>query len=113
MIKNYNVFPKHDVFGDIIRLKTTSPLHSSGKVQKLVSEDANENFAHVLSKAVGQVNAQQLYSENLSQKAIADPESVQVHNLKIAMEKAKMSLTFTKRVTDLAIRTYRDLVNLR
>jgi flagellar hook-basal body complex protein FliE len=44
---------------------------------------------------------------------IYNPNSVEAHEVMIASEKARISLTFTKTVVDGIIRAYRDLTNLR
>ena len=52
-------------------------------------------------------------SNDLTQKMIHEPESVDIHNVMIAAQKAKIALNFTKAVRDEAIRAYRDFMNLR
>ncbi|MCB1147818.1 MAG: flagellar hook-basal body complex protein FliE, partial [Leptospiraceae bacterium] len=76
-------------------------------------ESASENFASVFEKALEKVNGQQITAENLTQQMISEPDSVEAHTVMIAAEKARISLTFTKSLADLAIRTYRELSNLR
>ena len=71
------------------------------------------NFGELLNRALQKVNDQQVEAEKLTQQMITDPSSVEMHTVTIAAEKARMAITFTKTVTDLAIKTYRDLVNLR
>jgi flagellar hook-basal body complex protein FliE len=52
-------------------------------------------------------------SENLQEKMIVDPESVDIHTVMIATQKAEVALNFAKAVRDEAIRAYRELINLR
>ncbi|MDH5719422.1 MAG: flagellar hook-basal body complex protein FliE [Spirochaetia bacterium] len=101
------------VKGDIIPLKTSDLKHYNGIKSAKTSESPAENFAKVLTRALQQVNDQQVYAENLSHQAVADPGSVSVHSVLIAAEKARMSLTYTKTLADMAVKTYRELVNLR
>ncbi len=101
------------VDGDQVQLKTSHHKHQTGISNDLVKTDLPTTFAGVLNKALMNVNDQQVNSEHLIQQLVADPSSVNLHNVIIASEKARMSLTFTKAVTDLAIKTYRELTNLR
>ena len=111
--KILDMFSPSMVKGDIIQLKKTLDRHWDGRVDKPTPESTSLNFADALNKALVKVNDQQVASENLMQKLVSDPRSVNVHDVLIAAEKARMSLTFTKSVTDLAVRTYRELINLR
>jgi flagellar hook-basal body complex protein FliE len=59
------------------------------------------------------VNNLQVESEALSQKMIYEPESVDIHTVMIAAQKAELALNFTKAIRDDAIRSFRELMNLR
>jgi len=108
-----HMLPQTMVKGDIIRLKSTDPGHNNGEKPYRVPENAAGNFAQVFTRALEKVNDQQVHADNLAQKMVIDPKSVNVHTVRIAMEKARMSLTFTKTVTDIMVKTYKELVNLR
>ena len=99
--------------GDIIPLRTTMSRHYNGLKPEKVSESPAENFAKVLYSALQKVNDQQIDSEHIKQQAVSDPGSVSIHSVQIAAEKARISLTYTKTLADLAVKTYRELVNLR
>ena len=108
-----NILPQAMVRGDIIPVKTTMPGHWNDTTPYKADESTSFNFAKALDLALEKVNDQQVDAMDLSQKMVANPESVQAHTVMIAMEKARMSLTFTKTVVDLAVKTYKELVNLR
>ena len=99
--------------GDIIPLRITDDRHNNDRSIANVPESTALNFAELLNRAMQKVSDQAVESEKLTQQMISDPGSVQMHSVTIAAEKARMALTFTKTVTDLAVKTYRDLVNLR
>jgi flagellar hook-basal body complex protein FliE len=67
----------------------------------------------MLVEAVGKTNDLQVEADNLRTKMIYEPESVDIHQVMIAGQKAEISLTFTKAVRDEAIKSYRELMNLR
>ena len=108
-----HILPQNMVKGDIIRLNTSREGHWNTEMPGKRPESAPTNFGEALNLALGKVNDQLVYADDLAQKMVADPSSVQVHNMLIAQEKARMSLTFTKNVVDLAVKTYRELSNLR
>jgi flagellar hook-basal body complex protein FliE len=100
--------------GNIVTLRTTNPLHFSDIVKREPEyDDVSTSFADSLMKSLGKVNDLQVESDNLQQKMIYEPESVDIHTVMIAMQKAEVALSFTKAVRDEAIRAYRELINLR
>jgi flagellar hook-basal body complex protein FliE len=74
---------------------------------------AEGSFGSMFLQALGQVNAQQLRAQDLSQALITDPESVDIHDVTIALAEANLSLSMAKAVIDRAIRAYREIVNIR
>ena len=99
--------------GDRVVLKTTEKRHWDGTYPPRVKESPAQNFGEMLVLALQKVNDQQIHAQELIQKVVADPRSVDTHTVAIAMAKARMSLQFTKTFLELAIRTYRELTNLR
>jgi flagellar hook-basal body complex protein FliE len=103
-----------DPAGHIVTMKTTHPLHYDNRVkQEPAADDVSTSFADSLMKALGRVNDLQTNADDLNQKMIYDPESVDIHTVMIATQKAEVSLNFTRAVRDEAIRMYRELINLR
>jgi len=107
------ILPQSFAKGDIIPMQTTKPGHNNGVKIKEVSESTAQNFAGVFQAALQKVNDQQVHANQLTQQLVTDPKSVNVHSVLIASEKARMSLTFTKTIVDLAVKTYKELTNLR
>ena len=108
-----NIINKEPV-GHIVAMKTSNPLHYDNTVKREPGyDDVTTSFADSLMKAVGKVNDLQIDSENLQGKMIYDPESVDIHTVMIATQKAEVALNFAKAVRDEAIRAYRELINLR
>jgi flagellar hook-basal body complex protein FliE len=77
------------------------------------AEAAEGGFASLFLQALGQVNEQQLRAQDLSQALITDPESVDIHDVTVALAEANLSLSMAKAVIDRAIRAYREIVNIR
>lgn len=100
--------------GHIVRMKTTNPLHYSDFTKREPeADDVSTSFAEVLNKSLGRVNDLQVESEDLNQKMIYEPESVDIHTVMIAAQKAEVALNLARAVRDEAIKAYRELMNLR
>lgn len=110
---NLQLLQKSMVGSDIMQMRVTDSAHDRGIPDQEVPESTAVNFSDMLNRALNKVNDQQVESERLTQKMITDPSSVEMHTVTIAAEKARMAITFTKTIADLAIKTYRDLINLR
>ena len=99
--------------GDKIEVNTSNKKHYYDIKQPETPDNITETFGSVLWKAMEKVNTQQVTAEEMTQKLAIDPESVEVHDVMIASEKARLSLTFTKTLTDGVIRAYKELSTLR
>ncbi len=100
--------------GHVIAMRTTHPLHNDGQVaSERARDDVTGSFADSLMKALGKVNDLQGASDELTQQMIYAPESVSIHSVMIAAQKAEIALSFTRAVRDEAVRAYRELINLR
>jgi flagellar hook-basal body complex protein FliE len=99
--------------GDNVKVKTLNDLHYSDKAGYQSPDNVAESFAETLKKSLEKVNDLEVGSEELTQKLVYDPNSVDVHEVMIAAEKARMAITLTKTITDGVIRAYRELSNLR
>ncbi|MBN2080275.1 MAG: flagellar hook-basal body complex protein FliE [Spirochaetes bacterium] len=100
--------------GHVITMKTSHPLHNDGvEKRERAADDVTGSFADSLMKALGKVNDLQGASDELTQQMIYAPESVSIHSVMIAAQKAEIALSFTRAVRDEAVRAYRELINLR
>jgi flagellar hook-basal body complex protein FliE len=100
--------------GHIVKMKTSNPLHYDNAARnRLESDDVSGSFAQVFNTAIGKVNDLQVDSEDLAQKMIYAPESVDIHTVMISAQKAEIALSFAKAIRDEAIRAYRELTNMR
>ncbi|WP_425435257.1 flagellar hook-basal body complex protein FliE [Leptonema illini] len=76
-------------------------------------EHMTTTFAQALNEALGNVEGLSKKSEDLTTKAIYDPDSVEAHEVIIASQKARFALNLTKTIADGAVRTFRELTNPR
>jgi flagellar hook-basal body complex protein FliE len=103
-----------NINGDIIGLKVSRPNHMTDILPREKSGDpVVQNFADMFNKALGEVNDLELKSTELTNKMTIDPDSVNIHDVQIAAEKAEMAVLFTKGIVDRVIRAYREITELR
>ena len=96
--------------GDVVSLTqnpdNTSLLHTTQKDGKL-------SFADYLLDAVNTVNSQQMDVTKLQKQVITDPDSVDVADVTIAMQKARMSLSLAQTVIDRLVSGWSELTTVR
>ena len=102
------------VHGDKVELARTHPNHldASGK-QAIKARSRSGDFAAELAQALNGVNDLQQASAYLSQRMVVDPDSVDPHDVSIAMAKANLTLSMTKAIVDRAIRAYKEITSIR
>ena len=84
----------------------TSILHTTQK-------DGTLYFKDYLMDAVNTVNSQQMDVTRLQEQVITDPESVDVADVTIAMQKARMSLSLAQTVIDRLVSGWSELTTVR
>lgn len=100
--------------GNMVKMFTTDPLHYTGEAPlKRTSDDVSGSFADMLNSAMAKTNDLQVDAEGLMKKMVTEPESVDIHQVMIATQKAEIALGVTKAVRDGALNAYRELMNLR
>lgn len=72
-----------------------------------------QSFGELLLKLFDNVNQKETKSKELQELAIVSPEEVNVHEVMIAEEEARLSLLFVKTVIDKGITAWKDIMNLR
>jgi len=109
-----NTLSENLALGNHVTMNTTSPLHmkavKNSDPQEIPSESS---FADLVRKGLNEANQSQIESSDLFVKMITDPDSVEVHDVSIAMAKANMSLQMTKSIIDGAVKAYKDIINMR
>jgi flagellar hook-basal body complex protein FliE len=106
------------VSGDIVSMTTTHPSHfGHTKIQRKGAQAAGDDlvsgFAGALKDAFYKVNDLQLQSDELTKALAVRPETVDVHDVTIAAEKARIALLFAKSIVDRVTQAYKELINVR
>lgn len=77
------------------------------------AEKARKSFDEYLVQAFQAMNDQQVEVSNLQQKVITDPDSVDLHDVTIAMSKARMSLNLAQTVIDRLVSGWSEITTTR
>ena len=102
------------VYGDRIDMKRTMPQHldANGLIPKDAAQP-DSGFGTMLKASLNGVNDLQQTSSGLSQRMLIDPESVDAHDVTIAMAKASTSLTMARTIIDKVLRAYKEIISTR
>jgi flagellar hook-basal body complex protein FliE len=103
------------VSGNKVDILQTNPAHLSGRVHENEEADnrAVSSFSDMVFEALNDVNDLAQESTALTEQYIINPDSVDVHDVTIAMSKANLAITLTKSVVDNALKAYREIINIR
>jgi len=97
-----------------VRLEQSNPRHLGGRLHPESENNTGSlDFSSVLTGKLQEVSQLDQESMRLSRQFITDPDSVDAHDVTIAMSKANLAVSLTKAVVDEALRAYRDIINLR
>ncbi len=104
-----------DVSGHIVPLSRSDPRHLAGSVRGVsaVQETPTTGFGRLLAQAFGAVNDKQIDATELGRQMITDPDSVNVHDITIAIAEANLSLSTAKAIVDRALRAYKEIISTR
>jgi len=72
-----------------------------------------KSFDQFLVEAMSSMNQQQIDVTNLQEQVITDPDSLDIHDVTIAMSKARMSLNLAQSVIDRLISGWSEITTTR
>lgn len=93
--------------------KPLSDVFTSSEVSSAESKKTAGSFETYLLQAVEQMNGQQTQVSKMQEQIITDPDSVDIHDVTIAMAKAQMSLNLAQTVIDRVISGWNELSQSR
>lgn len=106
-----NFLSPAQVSGDQFALYKTHGSHVGN--EGLSAPEGQKSFGQMLFDSLEGVNQEQQFAHDISVQAVADPDSVDPHDVTIAMAKANLSLSITKNVVDRVVQAYQDITTLR
>ncbi len=71
------------------------------------------SFEQTLLRAFDEMNSKQIYTSELAEQMIIEPDSVDPHDITIAMAQANLSLKLAQTVIDRVIRGWSDITTGR
>jgi flagellar hook-basal body complex protein FliE len=108
---------------NLAQLARTNPMHyTANGVAGILNDDSADaesssaggaSFQDALLKAMDGVSSSQNKSDNLLQKVVADPNSVDAQDVTIAMAEANMSLNLAKTILSRIVTAWKDVINTR
>ncbi|MGL4367958.1 MAG: flagellar hook-basal body complex protein FliE [Brevinemataceae bacterium] len=87
--------------------------HLDNKAPKSSPQNVEQSFGELFLNVVDQANRAQQNADQLQQDAIIAPDTVNVADILIATEKARLSVGMLKSVTERAVRAYTEIMNIR
>lgn len=101
--------------GHVIDLLRSDPRHLSGSaaLRPQAAATAEAGFGQIFFDALSSVNDKQLQTMDLTEAMITDPDSVDIHDITVAIAEANLALSMTKAIMDKAIRAYQEIINVR
>ncbi len=93
---------------------STNPLGTENQAQSVKEGVSNKSkFDDYLLDAMNSVNEKQMKASNISEQVITDPDSVDVHDVTIAMAEANLSLTMANTVVDRMLKAWTEITTTR
>lgn len=94
-------------------ISKVNKINQSSQATSVSPSNQVKSFQDYLLEAVNTVNNQQLEVSSLQEKLITDPDSVDVHDVTIAMSKARMSLNLAQTVIDRLVTSWNEISTTR
>ena len=92
--------------------KINSTTHGNS-LQQASKSGEKKSFQDFILEAMNTVNTQQTDVTKLQERLITDPDSVDVHDVTIAMSKARMSLNLAHSVIDRLVSSWNEITTTR
>jgi flagellar hook-basal body complex protein FliE len=86
---------------------------TAGSAARYAEGTKGPSFEQALLKAMDGVSSSQNKSDDLLQKVVADPKSVDAQDVTIAMAEANMSLNLAKTILSRLVTAWRDVISTR
>lgn len=90
-----------------------SNMVSSSEMIDNASRPETASFEQTLLKAFDKMNEKQQTTDELAQQMLIDPESVDVHDVTVAMAEANLSLKIAQSVIDRVIKGWNEITTTR
>ena len=100
-------------FGHIVELSRTNAGHLTSAPSLPAGGSGELSFDQLFMQTLNGANDLQLEADRLSQQMIINPDSVDTHDVTIALAQANLAVSLTKAVVDGALEAYSNIINMR
>ena len=100
-------------FGTLQMVRTDKAHFGQGKPQQIGQQNQSKSFQSYLLDALSTVNNQQLDVSAVQEKLITNPDEVDVHDVTIAVAKARQSLNLAQTVIDRLVTGWNEITTTR
>ena len=100
-------------YSSVKSVSSVKGLHNSSATSSVQGVSSGKSFQSYLIDAVNTVNNQQMDVTKLQEKIITSPDEVDIHDVTIAMSKARMSLNLAQSVIDRMITGWNEITTTR
>lgn len=112
-------------FGTLQMLRSTENHFGNGKITSLSQSkdftgilhteesEGKKTFQSYLFDAMNTMNSQQMEVSKVQEKLITNPDEVDIHDVTIAMSKARMSLNLAQTVIDRLVSGWNEITTTR
>ena len=107
------IYGQDEVVGTKVQLQASNPKHYRVETPRETDSAVEKSFGELFSGALGKVNNLLIDSDAKTQQMLVQPESISVHTVMIAAQKAELALGLAKAVSERVIRAYQEVSNLR
>ena len=105
--------PQHYGTGDVVSLTALTQTNDSTGILHTTQKEGKLSFADYLLQGLDTVSSQQNDVSKIQEQLITDPDSVDVHDVTIAMQKARMSLNLAQSVIDRLVTDWNEITTTR
>ncbi len=113
-IESFSMIRAHaDHIGSGPVISSRSRMVSGSNMIDSLSRPETGSFEQTLLEAFDKVNGAQQRTDAISQQLITDPDSVDVHDVTIAMAEASLSLNIAQTVIDRVVKSWNEITTTR
>lgn len=94
-------------------ISSVKGVNSRSEAASISRTGSGRSFQDYLLEAVNQMNDQQVQVSGLQEKLITNPDEVDIHDVTIAMSKARMSLNLAQTVIDRLVTGWNEITTTR
>ena len=105
--------PQHYGTGSVVSLTALTQNKDSTGILHTTQKEGTLSFKDYLLQGLDTVSSQQNDVSKIQEQLLTDPDSVDVHDVTIAMQKARMSLNLAQSIIDRIVTDWNEITTTR